>query len=106
MQIEGILFIRKDSTYQTKDTDDVLWIKLDKMEELLGLPVPELQDGIEYATTNNKDEKKRQEQEDRRKLRAQREAAKEDQKATTVGEVSAAEAVPAEENGRKEVEAF
>jgi len=77
-KIEGLLFFKKESTYITKDTEDCLWLKLDKLEEVLGLSVP---DGVQYSSTNSHDEKRREEQESRKKLRAERLAAKDKQNA-------------------------
>lgn len=72
-KVEGLLFIKKDSLYVTKDSEEVLWLKLDQLKSILDIDIPE---GIEYAQTNSKDERKKQEQEDRKKLREARNAAK------------------------------
>jgi len=65
-KVEGLIFVRKNSTYQTSYTDDSLWLKLDKMKDILDIQVPE---GVEYAATNNKDEKAKRDQETRKKSR-------------------------------------
>ena len=84
LQIEGLLFIRKSSTYQPKDCEDVLWLKLDKLKAVLGLQVPE---GLDYAKTNEEDAKNREEQATRKRLRAEREAAAEKEAAEKAAKV-------------------
>ena len=72
-----MLFIRKSSTYQPKDCEDVLWLKLDKLKAVLGLHPPE---GLDYARTNEEDIKNKEEQATRKRLRAEREAAADERK--------------------------
>ncbi|RUS91915.1 hypothetical protein EGW08_000317 [Elysia chlorotica] len=70
-QVEGLLFINKTSLYEPKDTSNSLWLRLDKMEEILGFAPPE---GLEFEETSSRDERKKKELEERQKLKEQRDA--------------------------------
>ncbi|XP_059156383.1 snurportin-1-like [Physella acuta] len=97
-KIEGLLFINKFSTYICKDSSNCLWLKLDQMEKILGIPVPE---GINYATTNTRDENKKAEQEERKKLRAHREAARERQEEESRKLAEAEQAAEGDKSGEE-----
>ncbi|XP_012942283.1 snurportin-1 [Aplysia californica] len=98
-KVEGLLFIKKDSLYVTKDSEEVLWLKLDKMEKVLGVKVPE---GVTFANTNSRDEKRRTEQEDRKKLKLERMAARQKEAADKARRLAEAELKSKEENASEE----
>ncbi|GFR96606.1 snurportin-1 [Elysia marginata] len=83
VKVEGLLFINKSSLYATKDSSDSQWLRLDKMEEILGFAPPE---GLDFQTTSSRDDRKRQEQEERQKLKEQRDAVTKEAQEQSVGD--------------------
>ncbi|XP_055874332.1 snurportin-1-like [Biomphalaria glabrata] len=75
-QVGGVLFTNKTCQYLCHDNYDSLWLRLDQMENVLGLSVP---DGVTFVATTDDDVRLKSELHQREKLRLDREAAKERQ---------------------------
>uniref|UniRef100_A0A0B7B4X4 Snurportin-1 n=1 Tax=Arion vulgaris TaxID=1028688 RepID=A0A0B7B4X4_9EUPU len=72
-KVEGLLFINKKSIYECTDSPNSLLLRLDQLEKVLGIPVPE---GLSYIRTSSEDTKWKEELIARKKLKAVREAAR------------------------------